>query len=234
MLDIEDEKMTSSTNIQVDEMTNLGLSTTEFRQSEHNLFRLQVLKPLVVDLAYPLMPQVDIRLDLLSFREHGGAYVIGVEDEHPPIFVPVRKCLAFFSRMKHPRCVNRTSIPWSTICPTNTRFFVVVGTCNTFMSFPFCPTWLKGTSPKFSIGCGVSSPVATTPGCIGFSRYENHSLWHAIWFDAPESMYHNSLSCYHAHACRIRRDRGGHGLGSRWGRRVSARWRRLTRRRRCL
>ena len=40
--------------------TNLVLLVTEFRQSEDNLFRLEVLKPLVVDVAYPLMPQVDI------------------------------------------------------------------------------------------------------------------------------------------------------------------------------
>ena len=88
--------------------------------------------------------------------------------------------------------VNRTCIPWLTICPTDTRFFFIVGTCNTFMSFPFCPTWLRGTSPTFAIGCGVSFPVATTPGYIGFSRYENHSLWHVMWFDAPESTYHTS------------------------------------------
>ena len=74
----------------------MGLLATEFRQSEHNLFRLQVLKPLIVVVAYPLMPQVDIRLDFLSFREHGGAYVIGVEDEHPPISAPLRNNLAFF------------------------------------------------------------------------------------------------------------------------------------------
>ena len=96
------------------------------------------------------------------------------------------------SSMKHPRCVNRTSIPRSTICPTETKFFVIVGTCSTFISFSFCPTWLRGTSPTFAIGCGVSSPVATTPGCAGFSRYENHSLWLVIWFDAPESTYHTS------------------------------------------
>ena len=73
-----------------------GIPATEFRQSEHDLFRLQVLKPLIVDVAYPLMPQVDIRLDFLSFREHGGAYVIGVKDEHPPISAPLRNNLAFF------------------------------------------------------------------------------------------------------------------------------------------
>ena len=51
---------------------------------------------MVVDVAYLLMPQVDIRLKFLSFREHGGAYVIGVEDEHPPISVPLHNNLALF------------------------------------------------------------------------------------------------------------------------------------------
>ena len=74
----------------------MGLPAIEFWQSEHNLFLLEVLQPLVVDVAYPLMPQVDIRLDFLSFREHGGAYVISVEDEHPPIFAPLCNNLAFF------------------------------------------------------------------------------------------------------------------------------------------
>ena len=36
--------------------TNLCLSATKVGQSEHHLFRLQVLKPLVVDVAYPLVP----------------------------------------------------------------------------------------------------------------------------------------------------------------------------------
>ena len=34
--------------------TNLCLPATKFGQTEHHLFRLQVLKPLVVDVAYPL------------------------------------------------------------------------------------------------------------------------------------------------------------------------------------
>ena len=33
-------------------------SGTKIGQSEHYLFQLQVLKPLVVDMAYPLVPQV--------------------------------------------------------------------------------------------------------------------------------------------------------------------------------
>ena len=51
------------------------------------------------------------------------------------------------SSMKHSRCVNRTCIHWSTIYLTDVRFFVIVGTCMTFINFPFCLTWFKGTSP---------------------------------------------------------------------------------------
>ena len=47
-------------------------------------------------MAYPLMPQVDIRLDFLSFHEQGGAYIIRVEDELPPIFVPLHNNLGLF------------------------------------------------------------------------------------------------------------------------------------------
>ena len=76
--------------------TNLGSPAAELRQTKNNLFRLQVLKPLVVDVAYPLVPQVDIRLDLLSFGEQRGADIIGVEDEHPPVSAPLRNDLTLF------------------------------------------------------------------------------------------------------------------------------------------
>ena len=36
--------------------TNLCLPATKFGQSEHYLFRVQVLKPLIVYVAYPLVP----------------------------------------------------------------------------------------------------------------------------------------------------------------------------------
>ena len=42
----------------VGERKSVLLLATKFGNSEHCLFRLQVLKPLVVDVAYPLMPQV--------------------------------------------------------------------------------------------------------------------------------------------------------------------------------
>ena len=74
---------------------NLCLPASKFGQSEHYLFRLQVFKPLVVDVAYPLVPQVDVRLGFLSLREHCGAAVSGVEDEHPPVSAPLRNHMAF-------------------------------------------------------------------------------------------------------------------------------------------
>jgi hypothetical protein len=78
--------------------TNLCLPATEFGQTENYLSRLQILKPSVVDVAYPLVPQVDIRLRFLSLREQSGvgAIVGTVEDEHPPVSAPLRNNPAFF------------------------------------------------------------------------------------------------------------------------------------------
>jgi hypothetical protein len=72
--------------------TNLFLPATEFWQTEYYLSRLQVLKPLIIDMAYPLMPQVDIRLVSLSLRKQSGVGAITgtVEDEHPPVSVALR------------------------------------------------------------------------------------------------------------------------------------------------
>ena len=57
---------------------------------------MQLLKPLEVDVADPLMPQVDIQFDFLSFGEHCSAYAISFEDEHPPFSSPLCDDLSFF------------------------------------------------------------------------------------------------------------------------------------------
>jgi hypothetical protein len=88
--------------------TNLCLTATKFGQIENYLSRLQILKLPVVDVAYPLVPQVDIRLGFLSLREQSGVGAIAgtVEDEHPPISAPLRNNTAFFfdegSEMRKP------------------------------------------------------------------------------------------------------------------------------------
>jgi hypothetical protein len=78
--------------------TNLSLTATKFGQTENYLFRLQILKPPIVDVAYPVVPQVDIRLGFLPLCEQSsvGAIVSAVEDEHPPVSAPSRNNLAFF------------------------------------------------------------------------------------------------------------------------------------------
>ena len=68
----------------------------KFWQTENNLFRLQVLKPPIIDVANPLVPQVDVRFDLLPFRKHSGADIISVEDEHPYVSTPLRNYPALF------------------------------------------------------------------------------------------------------------------------------------------
>ena len=102
--------------------TNLCLPATKFGSSEHYLFRLQVFKPLVVDVAYPLVPQVNVRLGFLSSCEHCGATVSGVKDKHPPVSAPLRNNTAFFLNEASEVCkpdLHR---------PTDTKFFVIVGT----------------------------------------------------------------------------------------------------------
>jgi hypothetical protein len=78
--------------------TNLCLPATKFGQTENYLSGLQVLKLPIVDVAYPLVPQVDIRLGFLSLREQSGvgAIIAMVEDKHPPVSAPSRNNPAFF------------------------------------------------------------------------------------------------------------------------------------------
>jgi hypothetical protein len=77
--------------------TNLCLAGTKFGQTENHLFRLQILKALEADVAYPLVPHVDIRLGFLSLHEQSGvgAIVGTVEDKHPPVSASSRNDPAF-------------------------------------------------------------------------------------------------------------------------------------------
>ena len=63
--------------------------------------------------------------------------------------------------MKQPPWSNRTCIPCSTIWPTETKFFVMVGTCKTFLMYVCLPFSPNRTLPMCRIGCVVLSPVST-------------------------------------------------------------------------
>ena len=73
---------------------DLAYLATELWQSGNHVFRLQLLKLLEIDLADFLVPQVDIRLDHLPFREHSGTHIIPFEDKHPPISASLRNNFA--------------------------------------------------------------------------------------------------------------------------------------------
>ena len=47
-------------------------------------------------MAEPLVPKVDIRLDLLPFHKHCCSDFISVEDERPPFSMPLRNAFALF------------------------------------------------------------------------------------------------------------------------------------------
>ena len=68
--------------------TYLAFLATELQLSKYHLFRLQFFKLRKVDVADLLVPQVDIRFDLLSFHIHHGANIIDMEDKHPPFSAP--------------------------------------------------------------------------------------------------------------------------------------------------
>ena len=57
------------------------IHTIELRQFGNHMFQLQLLKLSKVDVVDSLMPHVNVRLDLLPFHEHSGAYIISFK--HP-------------------------------------------------------------------------------------------------------------------------------------------------------
>ena len=74
----------------------MAITAPKFQQSENDIRRLHFTKPWEIYVAEPLVPQVDIGLDLLSFRKHCGAHIIGFEDKHPPFTAPLCDDFAFF------------------------------------------------------------------------------------------------------------------------------------------
>ena len=72
--------------------------------------------------------------------------------------------------MKHPPSLKRTCMPCSTIWPTETKFFVMVSTCKTFLMYVWLPSLLNGTLPMCRIRWVVSSPALNITGLIRSSK----------------------------------------------------------------
>ena len=54
--------------------------------------------------------------------------------------------------MKPPSLLKRTCMPCSTIWPTETKLFVIVGTCKSFLMQVCSPSFPNGTSPMCRMG----------------------------------------------------------------------------------
>ena len=80
----------------------MGLLATELWQAEHNLFCLQLLKPVEVDVTDPFVPHVNVRFNLLSLGKHCGADDIRLEDEHSPFLAPLHDNLEPDFEMSEP------------------------------------------------------------------------------------------------------------------------------------
>ncbi len=101
----------------------------------------------------------------------------------------------FMCSTKHPFGLNVNYKPCSTIWPTETKFFVMVGTWSTFLKYFVCPSCMDNdTLPICVMGCVVSSPVSTNHGVFKSFVSLNHSPWLVMWFEAPESTYQTLLS----------------------------------------
>ncbi len=101
----------------------------------------------------------------------------------------------FMSSTKHPFGLDVTCKPCSTIWPTKTNFFVMVGTWSTSFKYFVCPSCMdNGTLPICVMGCVVSSPVSTNLGVFKSFVSLNHYPWLVMWFETPESTYQTLLS----------------------------------------
>ena len=157
----------------LESFTYLAFPATELWLSRNHMFQLHLLKLSEVDVANPLMPQVDVRLELVHFREHSGANIIGFEDEHSSIPVPFCNDSTFVldeaSMMSEPNL--------HTLIYDLTDRHQVLDHCWYMQNVPHDSLLANMAQRDISLwlmGCGVSSPGSTT---LDFSRKENHYVW---------------------------------------------------------
>ena len=115
--------------------TSSAFLTTEFGQTEYNLLWLHVLEFREVDVAGPLVPQhiSNSTFCPLAYIEVPTSLVSSMN-----ICTSLRPHAITWSPflIKHLSQLNCTCMPWSTICPTDTQFLVIVSTCKTFFTHP--------------------------------------------------------------------------------------------------
>ena len=141
--------------------THLGnLFCLKRRKSDDGSLRLHRSKPLEVDMVDSLLPQLDIHLNLETFGIHGQYTSSKSRMNLWPSPHPLVMSRPFFS-IKQPPLLNRTCMPFSMIWPTETKFFIIVGTCKTFLMQVLLPSFSNEKLPTCRMGCVGLSSVST-------------------------------------------------------------------------
>ena len=164
--------------------TYMGLRTTKYWQSKNHLFWLKFLKLLIVDVVDLLVPQVDVRFDVLSFCKHQGTNTICFEDKHPPMSVsPVSshyqstlvldEVVVVIKSDLH-ALINNMSIGNQVLC-----------NCQDMQHISHQPL----------LSDMVEWYITHDNFCYSrFSKLQTHSTWFVIWFDVPKSMKKTSFT----------------------------------------
>ncbi len=175
--------------------TNLWhhLFCSKFGKTSNKILFLHELKTLEINMANPLVPNSmsPTPFPCVNNMEFTLGMFISKVNICPFLSPFAINLLWFFrSSTKHPFGVNVTCKPCSTIWPTETKFFVMVGTWNTSFKYFVYPSCMdNGTLPICGMGCVMSSPISTNPSLFKSFVSLNHSPWLVIWFKAPESTY---------------------------------------------
>ena len=114
------------------------------RESSDDSFRLHSLEFLEIDVADSLMPQLYVCVDFVTFGIVADFTSFESTINIWPYLRPLATSRPSFS-MKQPSWLNQTCMSCSTIWPTETKFFALVGTCKTFLMKVLLHSFLNGT-----------------------------------------------------------------------------------------
>ena len=133
--------------------TSLVLLATKFLQAENDFFGLHLVNFWEIDVSIHLYHKSmsDSSVCPLANITLSTSFVSRMNILRS---LRPRTMIQPSSSMKQLMWRNWTYIPRSTIYPNDTRYFVIVGKCRTFLIIPLWSTWLKGTPPIFWWGEG--------------------------------------------------------------------------------
>ena len=101
-------------------------------ESDEDSSRLHSFELREINVANPFVPQLYVGIASMVLGKHCLFHLVRIENEHPSFSSTVRDKSAFFLD-ETTSVVEATCMLCSTIWPTETRFFVIVGTCKPFL-----------------------------------------------------------------------------------------------------